>query len=121
MKIRNLVLALSTAALLPTLAYADNGTDATRASFDRIFDHGVAAKDAPAAKVDDDNDADEFRASFDLMLDHEVAAKDAPTAKMDADPLVDAIVDALTPPSVTKATKTPLTPLYNKGACSPIS
>ena len=96
MKIRNLVLALSVAALLPTLAYADNGTDAIHASVDRIFGHEVAAKDVPTAKFDDDNDSDsdEFRASFDLILDHEVADKNAPVAKV-ADPLVDAIVDAL--------------------------
>lgn len=54
MKIRNLVLALTTAALLPTFAYADNDTDAIRASFDRILDHEVAVEYAQAAKVDAD-------------------------------------------------------------------
>ena len=96
MKIRNLVLALSAAAL-PTLAYADNGTDAIHASVDRIFDHEVAAKDVPTATFDDDNDSDsdEFRDSFDLILGPEVAVKNAPAAKVNADPLVDAIVNAL--------------------------
>lgn len=54
MEIRKFVLALTTAALLPTFAYADNDTDAIRASFEHILDHEIAFDYAPAAIEDTD-------------------------------------------------------------------
>jgi len=48
MKLRNLALTLTAAALLPTFAYASNNTDAISASFDRDLNREFSVRYVPA-------------------------------------------------------------------------
>lgn len=72
MKLRNLALALTTAALLPTIAYAGDNTDAIRASFDRAFNHELSvmadADKVGATSVALNNESDQVLASFERSL-----------------------------------------------------
>jgi hypothetical protein len=54
MKLRNLALALTTAALLPTFAYAGDNMDAISASFDRDLNHEYSVRHLPATVTDAD-------------------------------------------------------------------
>ena len=54
MKLRNLVLTLTMAALLPTFAFAGDNTDAINASFDRDLNHESSVSYVPATVTNAD-------------------------------------------------------------------
>ncbi|MFZ5522463.1 MAG: hypothetical protein ACOY9D_00030 [Pseudomonadota bacterium] len=54
MKLRNLVLTLTMAALLPGFTYAGDSTDAVSASFERDLNHEFAVSYVPATVADAD-------------------------------------------------------------------
>lgn len=106
MKLRNLALALTAAALLPTFAYAGDDTDPIRASFDRELNRGFAPQYLPVAKADADplgatnialrKEPDQVLASFERELYHEPAVFEVVLVNKEADPL-DAIFADLKP------------------------
>ena len=104
MKLRNFALALGTAALLPTFAYAGDNMDAISASFDRDLNREYSVRYVPATVTNADpldiintallSGPDPVRASFERDLYREPVAFSTLPAGRDADPL-DAINAAL--------------------------
>jgi len=97
MKLRNIYLSLTAAALLPTFAYAGENSDAVSASFDRDINREYSVRYAPATVANADpldaiNDTlrkepDLVLASFERDLYREPVASRTFPDGMDADPL----------------------------------
>lgn len=83
MKLRKLALALTTAVLLPTSAYAGDNTDAVIASFDRAFNRGIVVQ------------ADPVLASFERDLYREPSAIAVASVSGEPDPVNEIINVAL--------------------------
>lgn len=104
MKLRNLALTLTAAALLPAFAYASSNTDAISASFDRDLNREFSVRYVPAAVTNADPldminvtlraGPDPVLASFERDLYHAPFAFNTLPASGAADPL-DAINVAL--------------------------
>jgi hypothetical protein len=104
MKLRNFALTLSTAALLPTFAYAGSNMDAVSASFDRDINRGFSVGYMPASvtkaelmeaiNIGSHSGRDQVLASFVRDLYREPVIYKTLPAGRDADPL-DAINAAL--------------------------
>lgn len=96
MKLRNLALALSAAALLPTFAYAGSNMDAISASFDRDLSREYSVRYAPSTVTNAAllTGPEPVLASFERDLYREPVAFNTLPAGRDADPL-DAINAAL--------------------------
>lgn len=94
MKLRNLALVLTTAALLPTFAHAD----AVLASFERDMNHEpvLSQNTVIASSADSLADAtDAVLASFERDMNREPAATRNTSLAITAEPLVDAANTAL--------------------------
>jgi hypothetical protein len=97
MKLRNLVLTLTMAALLPTFAYASDNMDAISASFDRDLNHESSVSYLPATLTDADplnvinvtllSESDPVLASFERDIYREPIAFKTLLAGGAADPL----------------------------------
>jgi len=96
MKLRYFTIALTTAALLPTLAFAGDNMDAISASFDRDLNREFAVEYVPSAEaINDPLDAinvalraepDQVLASFERALYHEPVIVKTEVAWTDATP-----------------------------------